>query len=99
MAETWLLLNIFFICPKLVRKKHVLSCFRDALLRHASLVMQLVAQDQRICIHFISMLFGEIKREIWYAFCMYSMYIYFGVLEKWSWKDNLDFLRCNGLTY
>ncbi|GAB5574308.1 meiosis inhibitor protein 1 isoform X3 [Prionailurus iriomotensis] len=37
---------------------HVLSCFRDALLRHASLVMQLVAQDQRICIHFISMLFG-----------------------------------------
>uniref|UniRef100_A0A8D1DNJ1 Meiosis inhibitor protein 1 n=1 Tax=Sus scrofa TaxID=9823 RepID=A0A8D1DNJ1_PIG len=42
----------------LVRKKHVLSCFRDALMRHASLVMQLVAQDQRICIHFISMLFG-----------------------------------------
>ncbi|XP_032202001.1 meiosis inhibitor protein 1 isoform X3 [Mustela erminea] len=45
-------------CVSLVRKKHVLSCFRDALLRHASLVMQLVAQDQRICIHFISMLFG-----------------------------------------
>ncbi|XP_021114580.1 meiosis inhibitor protein 1 isoform X8 [Heterocephalus glaber] len=42
----------------LVRKKHVLSCFRDALLRHASLVTQLVAQDQRVCIHFISMLFG-----------------------------------------
>uniref|UniRef100_A0A8C9KST5 Meiotic double-stranded break formation protein 1 n=1 Tax=Panthera tigris altaica TaxID=74533 RepID=A0A8C9KST5_PANTA len=57
-TPTWLLLNIFFICPKLVRKKHVLSCFRDALLRHASLVMQLVAQDQRICTHFISMLFG-----------------------------------------
>ncbi|EHB11264.1 Meiosis inhibitor protein 1 [Heterocephalus glaber] len=46
------------ICSKLVRKKHVLSCFRDALLRHASLVTQLVAQDQRVCIHFISMLFG-----------------------------------------
>ncbi|XP_042803901.1 meiosis inhibitor protein 1 isoform X3 [Panthera leo] len=45
-------------CVSLVRKKHVLSCFRDALLRHASLVMQLVAQDQRICTHFISMLFG-----------------------------------------
>uniref|UniRef100_A0A8C7EWL2 Meiotic double-stranded break formation protein 1 n=1 Tax=Neovison vison TaxID=452646 RepID=A0A8C7EWL2_NEOVI len=45
-------------CVSLVRKKHVLSCFLDALLRHASLVMQLVAQDQRICIHFIRMLFG-----------------------------------------
>ncbi|KAB0399873.1 hypothetical protein E2I00_012891, partial [Balaenoptera physalus] len=44
--------------PALVRKKHVLSGFRDALMRHASLVMQLVAQDQRVCIHFISMLFG-----------------------------------------
>ncbi|XP_036108072.1 meiosis inhibitor protein 1 [Molossus molossus] len=42
----------------LVRKKHVLSCFRDVLVRHASLVVQLVAQDQRVCIHFISMLFG-----------------------------------------
>ncbi|KAM6162172.1 meiosis inhibitor protein 1 [Erethizon dorsatum] len=42
----------------LVRKRHMLSCFRDALLRHASLVAQLVAQDQRVCIHFISMLFG-----------------------------------------
>ncbi|XP_043737447.1 meiosis inhibitor protein 1 isoform X3 [Cervus elaphus] len=42
----------------LVRKKHVLSGFRDALMKHASLVVQLVAQDQRVCIHFISMLFG-----------------------------------------
>ncbi|KAM9229173.1 meiosis inhibitor protein 1 [Dugong dugon] len=42
----------------LVRKKHVLSCFRDALIRHTSLITQLVAQDQRVCIHFISMLFG-----------------------------------------
>ncbi|XP_069346723.1 meiosis inhibitor protein 1 [Eulemur rufifrons] len=40
-----------------VRKKHVLSCFRDALVRHTSLVTQLVAQDQRVCNHFISMLF------------------------------------------
>ncbi|KAJ8791754.1 hypothetical protein J1605_020476 [Eschrichtius robustus] len=45
----------------LVRKKHVLSGFRDALMRHASLVMQLVAQDQRVCIHFISMLFVLIQ--------------------------------------
>ncbi|XP_014390581.1 PREDICTED: meiosis inhibitor protein 1 isoform X2 [Myotis brandtii] len=44
--------------PKLVRKKHVLSCFRDVLLRHTSLVMPLLAQDQRVCIHFIRMLFG-----------------------------------------
>uniref|UniRef100_F6W609 Meiotic double-stranded break formation protein 1 n=1 Tax=Equus caballus TaxID=9796 RepID=F6W609_HORSE len=42
----------------MVRKKHVLSCFRDALMRHASPVVQLVAQDQRVCIHFMSMLFG-----------------------------------------
>ncbi|XP_077025125.1 meiosis inhibitor protein 1 isoform X2 [Tamandua tetradactyla] len=41
----------------LVRKKHVLSCFRDALVRHSSLVTQHVAQDQRVCIHFISILF------------------------------------------
>ncbi|KAM4882243.1 meiosis inhibitor protein 1 isoform 2-T2 [Thomomys bottae] len=42
----------------LVRKKHVLSCFRDVLMRHTSLVTQLVAQEQKICIYFISMLFG-----------------------------------------
>uniref|UniRef100_A0A8D2JR12 Meiotic double-stranded break formation protein 1 n=1 Tax=Sciurus vulgaris TaxID=55149 RepID=A0A8D2JR12_SCIVU len=42
----------------LVRKKHVLSCFRDALVRHASLVTQLVTQDQRVCIHFINILYG-----------------------------------------
>ncbi|XP_036923898.1 meiosis inhibitor protein 1 [Sturnira hondurensis] len=42
----------------LVRKKHVLSCFRDVLVRHTSLIMQLVGQDQRVCTHFISMLFG-----------------------------------------
>ncbi|XP_051016000.1 meiosis inhibitor protein 1 [Acomys russatus] len=42
----------------LVRKKHVLSCFQDALVRHTSLVTQLVAQDQRVCIHFVRVLFG-----------------------------------------
>ncbi|KAM6214789.1 meiosis inhibitor protein 1 [Rhynchocyon petersi] len=42
----------------LVRKKHLLSCFRNALVRHASLVTQLVAQDQKVCIHLISILFG-----------------------------------------
>ncbi|XP_042637001.1 meiosis inhibitor protein 1 [Orycteropus afer afer] len=42
----------------LVRKKHVLSCLQDALVRHTSLITQLVAQDQRVCVHFISMLFG-----------------------------------------
>ncbi|KAM5289154.1 meiosis inhibitor protein 1 [Ctenodactylus gundi] len=42
----------------MIRKKHLLSCFQDALLRHTSLVTQLVAQDQRVCIHFISVLFG-----------------------------------------
>lgn len=64
MTEVWLSLVFFFICSKLVRKKHMLSCFRDALLRHASLVTQLVAQDQRVCIHFTSMLFGELKKEM-----------------------------------
>ncbi|XP_054181144.1 meiosis inhibitor protein 1 isoform X27 [Homo sapiens] len=36
----------------------MLSCFQDALVRHTSLVTQLVSQDQRVCIHFISVLFG-----------------------------------------
>uniref|UniRef100_A0A8C8SYX2 Meiotic double-stranded break formation protein 1 n=1 Tax=Peromyscus maniculatus bairdii TaxID=230844 RepID=A0A8C8SYX2_PERMB len=42
----------------LVRKKHVVFCFQDALVRHTSLVTQLVAQDQRVCIHFVRVLFG-----------------------------------------
>ncbi|PNJ37437.1 MEI1 isoform 3 [Pongo abelii] len=45
----------------LVRKKHMLSCFQDALVRHTSLVTQLVSQDQRVCIHFISVLFGLLR--------------------------------------
>ncbi|KAL4681359.1 hypothetical protein H8959_006836 [Pygathrix nigripes] len=45
----------------LVRKKHMLSCFQDALMRHTSLVTQLVSQDQRVCIRFISVLFVLIQ--------------------------------------
>ncbi|CAI5785923.1 inhibitor 1 [Podarcis lilfordi] len=41
----------------LVRKKHVLSCLRDVLIRHATLVMPLLAQDERVCAHFIATLF------------------------------------------
>ncbi|KAI4545837.1 hypothetical protein MG293_002392, partial [Ovis ammon polii] len=61
----------------LVRKKHVLSGFRDALMKHASLVVQLVAQDQKVCIHFISMLFGETEKKTWNEFCLYTLYICF----------------------
>ncbi|XP_044839858.1 meiosis inhibitor protein 1 isoform X7 [Mauremys mutica] len=42
----------------LVRKKHVLSCFRDVLAWHAMPVIQLLAQDERVCVHFIGTLFG-----------------------------------------
>ncbi|XP_065419122.1 meiosis inhibitor protein 1 isoform X5 [Chrysemys picta bellii] len=42
----------------LVRKKHVLSCFRDVLAWHAVPVIQLLAQDERVCVHFIGTLFG-----------------------------------------
>ncbi|XP_074980307.1 meiosis inhibitor protein 1 isoform X3 [Caretta caretta] len=42
----------------LVRKKHVLSCFRDVLAWHAVPVLQLLAQDERVCVHFIGTLFG-----------------------------------------
>ncbi|XP_061495279.1 meiosis inhibitor protein 1-like isoform X2 [Rhineura floridana] len=41
----------------LVRKKHVLSCLRDVLIRHATLVIPLLAQDERVCAHFIATLF------------------------------------------
>uniref|UniRef100_A0A452I8I9 Uncharacterized protein n=1 Tax=Gopherus agassizii TaxID=38772 RepID=A0A452I8I9_9SAUR len=43
----------------LVRKKHVLSCFRDVLAWHAVPVIQLLAQDERVCVHFIGTLFGK----------------------------------------
>ncbi|XP_037738606.1 meiosis inhibitor protein 1 isoform X8 [Chelonia mydas] len=42
----------------LVRKKHVLSCFRDVLAWHAVPILQLLAQDERVCVHFIGTLFG-----------------------------------------
>ncbi|KAM9170395.1 meiosis inhibitor protein 1 [Pangshura tecta] len=42
----------------LVRKKHVLSCFRDVLAWHAVPVIQLLAQEERVCVHFIGTLFG-----------------------------------------
>ncbi|XP_039353950.1 meiosis inhibitor protein 1 isoform X1 [Mauremys reevesii] len=42
----------------LVRKTHVLSCFRDVLAWHAVPVIQLLAQDERVCVHFIGTLFG-----------------------------------------
>ncbi|XP_025064706.1 meiosis inhibitor protein 1 [Alligator sinensis] len=42
----------------LVRRKHVLSCFRDILAWHVVPVIQLLAQDERVCIHFIGTLFG-----------------------------------------
>ncbi|XP_072858373.2 meiosis inhibitor protein 1-like [Pogona vitticeps] len=40
-----------------VRKKHVLSCLRDILTRHATLVIPLLVQDERVCAHFIATLF------------------------------------------
>ncbi|XP_019371351.1 PREDICTED: meiosis inhibitor protein 1 [Gavialis gangeticus] len=42
----------------LVRRKHVLSCFRDILAWHVVPVIQLLAQDERVCVHFIGTLFG-----------------------------------------
>ncbi|XP_062838959.1 meiosis inhibitor protein 1-like isoform X2 [Anolis carolinensis] len=40
-----------------VRKKHVLSCLQDALFQHATLVIPLFAQDERVCAHFLATLF------------------------------------------
>nr|XP_042699436.1 meiosis inhibitor protein 1 isoform X2 [Chrysemys picta bellii] len=45
----------------LVRKKHVLSCFRDVLAWHAVPVIQLLAQDERVCVHFIGTLFVLVR--------------------------------------
>ncbi|XP_067415140.1 meiosis inhibitor protein 1 [Emydura macquarii macquarii] len=42
----------------LVRRKHVLACFRDVLVWHAVPVIQLLAQDERVCVHLIGTLFG-----------------------------------------
>lgn len=61
-----------FAHSKLVRKKHVLSCFQDALVRHTSSVTRLVAQDQRVGIHFVRVLFGEIQGGNWHELCVRS---------------------------
>ncbi|NXR12259.1 MEII1 protein, partial [Semnornis frantzii] len=42
----------------LVRKKHVLSRLHDALAWQALPVVQLLALDERVCVHLIGMLFG-----------------------------------------
>ncbi|EMP41871.1 Meiosis inhibitor protein 1 [Chelonia mydas] len=46
---------------QLVRKKHVLSCFRDVLAWHAVPILQLLAQDERVCVHFIGTLFVLVR--------------------------------------
>ncbi|XP_068955461.1 meiosis inhibitor protein 1 [Petaurus breviceps papuanus] len=45
----------------LVRKKHMLSCFHDALMRHTTLVTQLLAQNETVCTHLIGILFGLLR--------------------------------------
>ncbi|XP_077195472.1 meiosis inhibitor protein 1 isoform X1 [Paroedura picta] len=45
----------------LVRKNHVLSCLHDVLTRHAALVIPLLAQDERVCVHSIGTLFGILR--------------------------------------
>ncbi|NXF68309.1 MEII1 protein, partial [Ciccaba nigrolineata] len=42
----------------LVRKKHVLSCLHDALVWQALPVVQLLAPDERVCMHLIGTLLG-----------------------------------------
>nr|XP_060632688.1 meiosis inhibitor protein 1 [Anolis sagrei ordinatus] len=41
-----------------VRKKYVLSCLQDALFQHATLVIPLFVQDERVCAHFLATLFA-----------------------------------------
>ncbi|XP_044535239.1 meiosis inhibitor protein 1 [Gracilinanus agilis] len=45
----------------LVRKKHMLSCLHDALLRHTREVTQLFAQNEMVCIRLIDILFGLLR--------------------------------------
>nr|XP_020838400.1 meiosis inhibitor protein 1 isoform X3 [Phascolarctos cinereus] len=47
--------------PQLVRKKHMLSCFHDALVRHTTSVTQLLAQNETVCTHLIGILFGLLR--------------------------------------
>lgn len=68
-----------------MRKKHVVFCFQDALVRHTSLVTQLVAQDQRVCIHLVRVLFGEHQRENCHELGVWSVFFPWRI-----WKDDLD---------
>ncbi|XP_051818169.1 meiosis inhibitor protein 1 [Antechinus flavipes] len=45
----------------LVRKKHMLSCFHDALTKHATSVTQVLAQNETVCTHLIGILFGLLR--------------------------------------
>uniref|UniRef100_H0ZHT2 Meiotic double-stranded break formation protein 1 n=1 Tax=Taeniopygia guttata TaxID=59729 RepID=H0ZHT2_TAEGU len=49
----------------LVRKKHVLSRLQDALAWQALPVVQLLAPDERVCMHLIGTLFGKSFAEAW----------------------------------
>ncbi|XP_056653417.1 meiosis inhibitor protein 1 isoform X2 [Monodelphis domestica] len=45
----------------LVRKKHMLSCLHDALLRHPREVTHLFAQNEMVCIRLLDVLFGLLR--------------------------------------
>ncbi|XP_058047648.1 meiosis inhibitor protein 1 [Ahaetulla prasina] len=45
----------------LIRKKHVVSCLRDVLTQHATRVIPLFVQNERICAYFIATLFGILQ--------------------------------------
>ncbi|KAK9399875.1 meiosis inhibitor protein 1 [Crotalus adamanteus] len=45
----------------LIRKKHVVSCLRDVLTQHATKVIPLFVQNERICAYFIATLFGILQ--------------------------------------
>uniref|UniRef100_A0A8C9MSL2 Meiotic double-stranded break formation protein 1 n=1 Tax=Serinus canaria TaxID=9135 RepID=A0A8C9MSL2_SERCA len=49
----------------LVRKKHVLSRLQDALAWQALPLVQLLAPDERVCMHLIGTLFGKGSAEAW----------------------------------
>uniref|UniRef100_A0A8C3RIX8 Meiotic double-stranded break formation protein 1 n=1 Tax=Cyanoderma ruficeps TaxID=181631 RepID=A0A8C3RIX8_9PASS len=48
----------------LVRKKHVLSRLQDALAWQALTIVQLLAPDERVCMHLIGTLFGKILVQL-----------------------------------
>ncbi|KAM6435982.1 meiosis inhibitor protein 1 isoform 4-T4 [Liasis olivaceus] len=45
----------------LVRKKHMVSCLRDVLIQHATQVVPLFVQNERVCAYFIATLFGILQ--------------------------------------